>query len=143
MIVEDKGLTYEERLVKSRLTTLETRRSKADLLEVYKIMNGIDGLKVENYFELWHGTRTRRKSLKLFKTRYRRTMGGFSFGNRVVDEWNRLPDRIVKAASVNQFKRHLENHLRNTRGIKKSIFAFTPFLAAAQEERKICRWQPA
>src|SRR5277367_5995212 len=37
-------LTYEQRLTRLRLTTLETRRLRGDLLEVFKIMKGIDNV---------------------------------------------------------------------------------------------------
>ena len=118
MISGYKGLMYEERLEKLKLTTLETRRTRADLLQVYKIVNRIDGMKLENFFEIGQETRTRGHSLKFFKKRFNTTLGSYSFGNRVVDEWNRLPDKIVKAASVNEFKRLIDNHLRYTRGLR-------------------------
>ena len=117
MISGYKGLMYEERLEKLKLTTLETRRTRADLLQVYKIVNRIDGMKLEKFFEIGQETRTRGHSLKFFKKRFNTTLGSYSFGNRVVDEWNRLPDKIVKAASVNEFKRLIDNHLRYTRGL--------------------------
>ena len=113
-----KGLTYEERLEKLKLTTLETRRTRADLLQVYKIVNGIDGLKLENFFEIGQKARTRGHSLRFFKKRFKTTLGSYSFGNRVVNDWNRLPDKIVKAANVNEFKRLIENHLGHTSGLR-------------------------
>ncbi len=43
-----KELEYEERLKSLGLTTLETRRIRADLLEVYKIMKNFEGFEVRN-----------------------------------------------------------------------------------------------
>ena len=40
MIEGYQKVPYEERLSRLNLTTLETRRLRADLLEVYKIMTG-------------------------------------------------------------------------------------------------------
>jgi len=42
-INECEGMTYEERLRPTGLTILETRRLRADLLEVYNILNGFEG----------------------------------------------------------------------------------------------------
>ena len=37
-----KDLSYEERLIRCGLTTLEKRRSRGDLIEAYKIITGKD-----------------------------------------------------------------------------------------------------
>ena len=50
MIIECKGMEYAERLKLTKLTTLEIRRIRADLIEVYKIIKGMEGLKEENFF---------------------------------------------------------------------------------------------
>ena len=50
MIPECKELSYEERLRKVGLTTLKTRRIRADLLEVYKIVNRLEGIDEKNFF---------------------------------------------------------------------------------------------
>jgi hypothetical protein len=44
MISEYKGLNYFERIKQAKLTTLETRRIRADLLEVFKNFSGPEGL---------------------------------------------------------------------------------------------------
>jgi len=45
MMITEKGLTYEERLKKLGITTLETRRLRGDLIEVLKIFRGFDDIK--------------------------------------------------------------------------------------------------
>ena len=42
---------YEIRLKRVGLTTLETRRLRADMLEVYKIMNGLEGIIEAKFFK--------------------------------------------------------------------------------------------
>ena len=110
-------LNYMIRLKKANLTTLETRRERADMLEVYKILNGLEGVQEDNFF-----TRNSRigrgHSFKLYKRRTRINIAKFSFGNRTCDPWNQLPETVVSAPNVNVFKNRLDNYLRNIRGFK-------------------------
>ena len=45
MMEELRGMEYEEHLRQTRLVTLEARRTRADIIEVFKIMKGLEGLK--------------------------------------------------------------------------------------------------
>jgi len=45
LIINDRGLPYGERLTRLGLTTLETRRLRGDLIEVFKIFKGFDDVK--------------------------------------------------------------------------------------------------
>jgi ribonucleases P/MRP protein subunit RPP40 len=51
MIGECRGKSYKERLKFLGLTTLETRRIRADMYEVYKILNGFEGLREDILYE--------------------------------------------------------------------------------------------
>ena len=42
MVQELKGLEYPERLEKLGYTDLETRRKRGDLIQLYKIANGLE-----------------------------------------------------------------------------------------------------
>ena len=110
-------MDYERRLKHTGLTTLETRRERADLLEVYKILNGIEGLEEKDFFIRDKG-RGRGHDFKLFKKRVQLDIAKYSFGNRVCNSWNNLPHAVVAASSVNAFKSGLDNYLRNIRGFK-------------------------
>ena len=46
-----KHLPYEQRLIQLRLWTLEERRVRADLIEVYKMVNGMSGISFDSFFE--------------------------------------------------------------------------------------------
>jgi len=98
------------------LTTLETRRTRADLIEVYKIIHGMEGLRVEDFFEMLHVSNTRGHSYKIFKKSFRTDFGKYSFGNRVIEERNSLPAGVVLADSINKFKNLLDHHLKQVRG---------------------------
>jgi len=113
-----RSLEYEERLKKCGLTTLETRRMRADMIEVFKIIKGMEGLRVSDFFDMDTLGITRGHKYKLHKRRFRSNVGKYSFGNRVVDEWNSLPEKVVMAESINMFKRHLDHYLGHIRGFK-------------------------
>ena len=68
MIRELKGHTYEERLTALNLTTLEARRLRGDLIEMFKILKGFDktGLNISTN----QLSNLRGHSLKLFKSRF-------------------------------------------------------------------------
>ena len=107
MVNSLKGLPYEERLKKIGLPSLEYRRLRADVIEVYKIMNQIDRVSINKFFTIADETTTRRNSLKLYKKRSRLNVRANVFSNRVVNAWNALPNDVVLAPSLNSFKSRL------------------------------------
>ena len=66
-----KNLSYPERLRKLGLPTLEYRRQRADMVQVYKILNDIDKVDKSKLFSMATYNRTRGHPLKLFKERPR------------------------------------------------------------------------
>ena len=66
MMMGREVLDYESRLKRVGLTTLETRRLRADMLEVYKIMNGMEGIIEAKFFKRDEGGR-RGHRFKLYK----------------------------------------------------------------------------
>ena len=74
MIEECKKLEYEDRLRKVGLTTLETRRVRGDLIEVFKSLNKLENVEEREFFERCSGvnvvagtSRTRGNVFKLNK----------------------------------------------------------------------------
>ena len=53
--------------------------------------------------------RTRGHNFKLKKPKCRINLRKFSFGHRVVDEWNRLPAGVVNSKSLDQFKTKIDD----------------------------------
>jgi ribonucleases P/MRP protein subunit RPP40 len=47
-----RNYSYEERLKFFNSTTLETRRFRGDLIEVFKILNGYEDVSAQAFFEL-------------------------------------------------------------------------------------------
>ena len=91
LVPELRDLDYEERCIRLGLTTLEKRRKRGDLIETYKILNGMENVDYRAFFEL-STTRTRLNSCKIKKRGQWRTLAranAFSkFSVRVVNDWN-------------------------------------------------------
>ena len=60
---------------------------------------------------------TRGNSLKLFTKRCRLDVAKYSCGSRVVKYWNQLPDHVVQATTLNNFKNKVDHFLLHTRGL--------------------------
>jgi len=81
MIPEVKDLPYMERLHRLNLWTLEERRIHADLIEHYKLINGITSVKIESLFEFDSYSQTRGHSYKLQKNHFNRELHQHFFTN--------------------------------------------------------------
>ena len=65
-------------------------------------------LKIFKNCLILNSTRTRRHRFKLVKSRARLDIRKYFFSNRVIDYWNKLPEHVVEANSVNMFKNRLD-----------------------------------
>jgi hypothetical protein len=106
LVQEIRNLSYEERLRHLGLPTLEYRRDRSDMIQVYRILTGIDDMDANTFFHIANST-TRGHSRKLYKRRCRTNMRKNSFAYRVVDKWNSLPEPVVLAETMNIFKSRL------------------------------------
>ena len=91
---------------------LEVRRIRGDLIEVYKILHGLDHLEATKFFSL-STTSTRGHSLKLFKKSMWKglQLRKYFFSQRVIHNWNKLPAHIVNAKNVNEFKKFFDQYM--------------------------------
>jgi len=101
-------LSYEQRLAKIKLWSLEDRRTRADLIEVYKIIHGLSAVRFSTFFELSHNERTSGHSLKLHKKRVMTDLRQHFFSDRIVNKWKSLSEDIILASSLNNFKEKLQ-----------------------------------
>ena len=100
-------LPYSQRLDILKLTTLTERRLSGDLIETFKMINGLvaygkdifclrrSGLNILN-----RGSRSKDKSIRNLKSSF--------LPERVVNYWNRLPTKVKTSGSVHEFKIKLE-----------------------------------
>jgi len=101
-------LNYEEHLIQCNLTTLERRRERGDMIDVFKMINGYTRVDVERFFKFAdqrHEVPTRSAVNKhLVPEKCRLEIRKHFFTNRIVQGWNALPIDIREAESVNRFK---------------------------------------
>ena len=105
-----KNIPYEERLQRLILPTLAYRRTRGDMIEVYKLLHGKYDSDVSNIVKLHKDSDTRGHSLKLFIERACTNVRKETFSLRVTRLWNELPEIVVTASSVNSFKNRLDRH---------------------------------
>ena len=94
--------------------TLEERRNRQDIIEVFKMYRGYSSVALQELFEIDTNSKgTRGHSCKLKKVRCTRDIARF-FSNRVINRWNALDQTEVDAPSINAFKQILVK-VRNNR----------------------------
>ena len=83
-------------------------------IETYKIQHGKEHIDHRQLFKLVsNGHELRGHDLKLYKQYNRLNIRKHFFSQRVIDAWNQLPPSVVDAASINSFKRNLEDFLKD------------------------------
>ena len=112
-----KGIDYEERLRFLKLPTLVYRRHRGDLIEMFKMLNGMYDEDVIPPIQLRSDQvdRTNRgHSKQIFISRSVTDLRANYFTRRVAPVWNGLTEDILSAVSVDSFKKKLgklwENH---------------------------------
>jgi len=104
-----RNLSYEDRLHRLKLTTLEKRRLRGDLIETFKIMTDREKVDKHDFFESSNSTYSLRgHEYKIAVQRNRTAARSAFFSQRVVGSWNKLPQEVVTATSINMFKNRLD-----------------------------------
>ena len=106
-----KGLTYEERLNSLGLYSLEFKRMRGDLIEVYNILKRDDKVNVDQMFPLMGKSRTRGHRYRLRDGRFKTEIRRKYFSQRVVNLWNLLPHSVVESELLNGFKKEMDKFL--------------------------------
>ena len=104
LISECRKCSYKDRLEFTGLTSLEDRRDRGDMIEVFKLAKGITKINKDKLLTFSTSTRTRGHPFKLQKTRPRLEVRKNCFSHRVVNKWNALPTAVIESDNVNMFK---------------------------------------
>jgi len=111
MIKGQEHLHCEERLSKLGLFSLEKRRLRGDLINVYKYLKCGIQRDMANFFSAVCGDRTRGNDHKLQHRKFCTNMRRNFFTVRVAEHWNRLPSGAVDSPPLEIFKTHLATYL--------------------------------
>ena len=104
-----KGLNSEERRRKLGLMSLEERRERGDMIEVYKILKGLTRIDPSEFWEVREGRGGPRLVKELASNGWRQRKNFFSY--RVIQRWNLLPPEIKTAPSLDSFKNRLDERI--------------------------------
>ena len=102
---------YEERLNELNLFSLTKRSLRGDLIEVFKIIKGIENMDMEKYFTIDTSNITRNNGYKIVGKRFQTNEAKHFFFNRVVNVWNGLPSNVIDCSTTEIFKKRLDVYL--------------------------------
>ena len=103
-----KQLSYKDRLTALKLPTLEYRRKRGDMILTYKILKNHVDTNPSLFFKMNNCSRTRGQELKLFKSRSCLDVRKYVFSNRIVEDWNKLPNNVIQSPSVKEFEKRYD-----------------------------------
>src|SRR5580692_7626088 len=111
MIEGFRDLSYEERLERTGLISLEKRRVRGDLIQVFKFIKGFAKIDYRKIFEISTVGKTRGHSLKLVKGQCNGEQWKQFYSQRVVNSWSGLSQYVVDADRVNCFKNRSDKYI--------------------------------
>ena len=105
--------TYSDKLKELKITSLEDRRTRFDMIQVYKILHNVDKVDENVWFKRANVssgrvTRLTANPLNLKKKRTNTDVYKNFFSNRVIDLWNNLPDCVKSARNLYTFKKEYD-----------------------------------
>ena len=113
LVPQLKNQTYEERLQALGLYSLQRRRQRGDLIEVFKLLKGFEDVDSQKFFKLKGETSsTRGHALKIYKPTLHKNLNCRKnfFSQRIINDWNNLPAEVVNVKTISQFKKELDSH---------------------------------
>ena len=102
-----RELPYAEHLSHLRLPSLYYRRKQGEMILVYQMLHGLLNVDASFFFS---PTTYTGHNFKLHKESLNKSARAYTFSNRVINDWNSLPDYTVNADSLTSFKNLLHEH---------------------------------
>ncbi len=110
LVTRLEDLSYIDRLKALKLPSLYYRRARGDMIETYKYMHGVYEVNPCPLTLDENPASTRGHMYKLKKIRCNKSITQKFFKHRVVNLWNKLPEEVVTAPTLNTFKNRLDRH---------------------------------
>ena len=101
-----KNILYVDRLCYSNLISLDKRRLRGDLIEIFKMSKNIETF--NNMFKLNNLNCLRGNKFKVYKERCKLNVRKYFFNQRIVDVWSSLPNNVVCCNTLIEFKNSLD-----------------------------------
>ena len=99
---------YEDRLRALNLPSMEYRRKRGDMIQCFKIMDGLVRIEMKDLFTPIPSSITRGHNKRVLRQKSNKAARAMSFSQRTIPDWNSLPKTVVAAPSVNAFKNRLD-----------------------------------
>ena len=108
-------LDYPDRLRALEMPTLAYRRTRGDMIQVYKLLNGKYDTSLPQFLTLSHNKEKGldRHNLDLYLPSAKKDIKKYGFAFRVHRLWNSLPEEVVNAKEVIDFEIGLDKHWEN------------------------------
>ena len=103
-----KRISYEERMNQMGITSLEVRRRRGDLIQIFKIFNEFEKVNLIESPKFLHSNRLQEHSM-----RYTREITTHDFRhnfllNRSANFWNNLPKKAIESENTDKFKAEID-----------------------------------
>ena len=121
MVPSLRNKTYGDRLKELNLFSLTQRRLRGDLIQVFKIIKGIDNIDCSKYFTLDLSNYTRGNGCKIVGKPFNSHESKNSFFHRTVNLWNGLPRDVIDCNTVEAFKLRLDKYFASNPRLSASV----------------------
>jgi ribonucleases P/MRP protein subunit RPP40 len=122
------ALPYDDRLEALGLQSLIQRRTRGDLIQLFKCIKGLDAVswtrplrRAPSASCLGPAGSVRGHEFKLEVENCKTYIRKHFFTNRATPIWNKLPQCCVAAKSVNSFKAHIDCHFFKQSAVKTTL----------------------
>ena len=86
---------------------------RGDMIEIYRIISGLEDMNSYYFFVRSSMDNLHGHSLKLYKEHFHKVIHKEFFSQRVIDQWNGLPEKVAKAKTLNSLKNSLDKYYRH------------------------------
>ena len=110
MIPEIRNHSYSQWPKDLNLISLEQRRLRGQLIEVFKYLQRFNNASARGLFDRDLNDRRRNNGEKLIVKRFNTSIAQHFYPIKITTTWNALPSDVVRSRTVYTFKNRLDQH---------------------------------